>query len=355
VPRSGARALRERPAPWRPRRSAGPPAVPCALRQGRPPSTAGFLVSGAIAAAAMVQAASRSARRAASRHISATRCTYSGSSASAVTSRAMLFGFDALAFNPERAYLIALWLPVVASTLAVELVFWRKTCPAVSPFSSSCSPPLRERLKSPESLVQEKLLVPLAARENARSSYSRARPPAAERRVRMLDGRPDRGRERRRLRRLCRRRALRPRSRPMARGRDHRLPSTPGPARSTCAMARTFARLACSREDDSAGRRATSAARPGQTQWLPADRLPVGDRDGGGRPHEKLGPREAGVLTARRRARRGPSFHREVTSTGCITLFTTYSPTRSPKFRPGAGREAVMEAGPDASIRGPRR
>ena len=41
--------------------------------------------------------------------------------------------------------------------------------------------------ETPESLVQEKLLAPLAAREKARSSYSRARPPAAERRVRMLD------------------------------------------------------------------------------------------------------------------------------------------------------------------------
>src|SRR5262249_13594817 len=44
--------------------------------------------------------------------------------------------------------------------------------------------------QTPESLVQEKLLVPLAERERARSSYSRARPPAAERRVRLLDATP---------------------------------------------------------------------------------------------------------------------------------------------------------------------
>ena len=44
--------------------------------------------------------------------------------------------------------------------------------------------------QTPESLVQERLLVPLAARESARSSYSRARPPAAERRVRLLDAAP---------------------------------------------------------------------------------------------------------------------------------------------------------------------
>ena len=42
---------------------------------------------------------------------------------------------------------------------------------------------------SPESLVRDKLLAPLAAREDARSSYSRARPPA-EHRVRLLDAAP---------------------------------------------------------------------------------------------------------------------------------------------------------------------
>jgi hypothetical protein len=38
--------------------------------------------------------------------------------------------------------------------------------------------------------VQDKLLTPLAAKESARGSYSRARPPAAERRVRLLDATP---------------------------------------------------------------------------------------------------------------------------------------------------------------------
>ena len=88
-------------------------------------STAGFLVSGAIAAAAMVQAV----REACARRFEAHQ-RYAlhvlGQLSVAVTSRAMLFGFDTLAFNTERAYLIALWLPVVASALAVELVLWRK-------------------------------------------------------------------------------------------------------------------------------------------------------------------------------------------------------------------------------------
>jgi hypothetical protein len=43
--------------------------------------------------------------------------------------------------------------------------------------------------EAPESLVQDKLLAPLKARDHARISYSRALPPA-ERRVRVLDNSP---------------------------------------------------------------------------------------------------------------------------------------------------------------------
>ena len=92
--------------------------------KGGAPATAGFLLSGAIAAAAMLQAVreARARRFAAHRrfvlHVLAQLSV-------AVTSRAMLYAFDALAFDPERAYLIALWLPVLASALAVELISWR--------------------------------------------------------------------------------------------------------------------------------------------------------------------------------------------------------------------------------------
>src|SRR4051812_19667397 len=44
--------------------------------------------------------------------------------------------------------------------------------------------------ETPESLIQHKLLAPIAVREAGRSRYSRARPPAAERRLRMLDETP---------------------------------------------------------------------------------------------------------------------------------------------------------------------
>ena len=89
--------------------------------KGGLPSTMGFLASGAVTAAAMAQAVrdARARRFAAHRrhalHVLAQLSV-------AVTSRAMIVAFDALAFDPERAYLVALWLPVAASAIAVELI-----------------------------------------------------------------------------------------------------------------------------------------------------------------------------------------------------------------------------------------
>jgi hypothetical protein len=87
-------------------------------------STAGFSLSGGIVAAAMVQGV-REAR--ARRFAAHRRCALHvlAQLSVAVTSRAMLLGFDAIGLDPERAYLIALWLPVAASALAVELISWR--------------------------------------------------------------------------------------------------------------------------------------------------------------------------------------------------------------------------------------
>jgi hypothetical protein len=93
--------------------------------KGGAPSTAGFLLSGAIVAAAMVQAV-REAR--ARKFLAHRRCVLHvlAQLSVAVTSRAMLLGFALADVDPERAYLIALWLPVAASALAVELIHWRK-------------------------------------------------------------------------------------------------------------------------------------------------------------------------------------------------------------------------------------
>ena len=82
--------------------------------------TAGFLVSAAIVARFMVRGVLAARRgdivlhRRAMRHVVAQMSV-------AVTSRAMLLGLDAVGFDPDLAYVVALWGPVLASAAAVEL------------------------------------------------------------------------------------------------------------------------------------------------------------------------------------------------------------------------------------------
>jgi hypothetical protein len=83
-------------------------------------STLGFVLSGAIVAAAMILGvrAARARRFLAHRryvlHVLAQLSV-------AVTSRAMLFAFDAAAVDEHLAYLVSLWVPVVGSFGLVEL------------------------------------------------------------------------------------------------------------------------------------------------------------------------------------------------------------------------------------------
>ncbi len=59
----------------------------------------------------------------------------------AVSSRAMLIGFDALGVDPKLAYVIALWVPVAASAVAVELLSGRlRGLPAPRPAKLSEAP-----------------------------------------------------------------------------------------------------------------------------------------------------------------------------------------------------------------------
>ena len=84
--------------------------------------TLGFMLSALIVVVAMVQgvrtarAGQLIAHRGWTLHVLAQLSV-------AVTSRALLFGFDAVNLNPQVGYLLALWLPVVASAAAVELFF----------------------------------------------------------------------------------------------------------------------------------------------------------------------------------------------------------------------------------------
>lgn len=89
--------------------------------KGGAAATVGFMLSGLIVVVAMVQAvrAARAknfiAHRRFALHVVAQLSV-------AVTSRAMLFALDALDVEPNLAYLVSLWLPVVASAALVELI-----------------------------------------------------------------------------------------------------------------------------------------------------------------------------------------------------------------------------------------
>jgi hypothetical protein len=89
--------------------------------KGGLPATLGFMLSGVIVVVAMVQAV-RSARsrnyvdhRRSALHVLAQLSV-------AVTSRAMIVAADAVNANPDVAYLVSLWLPVLGSALVVELI-----------------------------------------------------------------------------------------------------------------------------------------------------------------------------------------------------------------------------------------
>jgi hypothetical protein len=176
--------------------------------KGGLPTTLGFALSGAIVGVAMVQAvrAARARRivdhRRWALHVLAQLSV-------AVTSRALLYAFDAAAVDETLAYLVSLWLPVVGSFAVVELVSrrgrpflatWRPTMKSSSPLimlafgALFLSPPApaEELPAAPDAqiaraLVERELVKPLAAKERDQSRFSRARLPAQERRVRVRE------------------------------------------------------------------------------------------------------------------------------------------------------------------------
>jgi hypothetical protein len=93
--------------------------------KGGAASTVGFMLSGVIVAVAMIQGVRAArARRFVEhrRHVLHVLAQLSV----AVTSRAMLFAFDAAGVDEQLAYLVALWVPVIASFALVELVSIRR-------------------------------------------------------------------------------------------------------------------------------------------------------------------------------------------------------------------------------------
>ncbi len=86
--------------------------------------TAGFLLSAGIIAWFMVRGVQAARRRDLVVHRRAMRHVVAQMSV-AVTSRAMLLGFDGLGIDPDAAYVVALWAPVLGSAAVAELISLR--------------------------------------------------------------------------------------------------------------------------------------------------------------------------------------------------------------------------------------
>jgi len=88
--------------------------------------TLGFLLSALVVASAMVVGVQAARRRDLLLHAHAMRHVL-GQMSVAVVSRAMIVGLDAVGLDPEIAYVVALWVPVLASVAVVE---WLSRRPA---------------------------------------------------------------------------------------------------------------------------------------------------------------------------------------------------------------------------------
>ncbi len=93
--------------------------------KGGAPSTARFALSGLIVALATVRGVGRARAK---DHLGHRRCMLHvlAQLSVAVTSRTLLFLLDAAGIDPDPAYLIALWAPVLASAGFVELCLVRR-------------------------------------------------------------------------------------------------------------------------------------------------------------------------------------------------------------------------------------
>lgn len=86
--------------------------------------TAGFLLSAGVIAWAVVVGVQAARRHKLTLHARAMRHVV-GQMSVAVVSRAMIVGLDALGVNPDIAYVLALWGPVLASVVLVEALSLR--------------------------------------------------------------------------------------------------------------------------------------------------------------------------------------------------------------------------------------
>ncbi len=101
--------------------------------------TAGFLLTGGIIAWFMVRGVAAARRRDLVAHRRAMTHVFAQMSV-AVTSRALLTAFDAAGFDPDVAYAVALWGPVLASAAVAELVSHRSPIHLIARIFREISP-----------------------------------------------------------------------------------------------------------------------------------------------------------------------------------------------------------------------
>jgi uncharacterized membrane protein len=95
--------------------------------KGGPIVSAGFLLSGAIVAVAGVQGIMAARRRDLVTHRRAMRHVFAQMSV-AVSSRVLMLALDSGGMDPDRAYVVALWVPVLTSAAFAELPAIHAAC-----------------------------------------------------------------------------------------------------------------------------------------------------------------------------------------------------------------------------------
>jgi hypothetical protein len=122
----------------------------------------GFLLSGAIVAVAMVVGVVSARRRDFSSHRTAMNHVVAQMSV-AVSSRALILAMDRAGFDPDVAYVVALWVPVSFSALVAELVSPRS-------FVQTLIERIRRDVVPPSASVRFPVRVRAVARSGVRSS-----------------------------------------------------------------------------------------------------------------------------------------------------------------------------------------
>jgi uncharacterized membrane protein YozB (DUF420 family) len=106
--------------------------------KGGTPVTVGFLLSAAIVASSMVHGVLAARQRDFGSHRRAMRHVV-GQMSVAVTSRALILGLDAMSIDPDVAYVVALWGPVLGTAAIAELISLRSTHDPVRSFERNPS------------------------------------------------------------------------------------------------------------------------------------------------------------------------------------------------------------------------